>query len=134
MGKTMRLTCWLFSVLFLAGCGKSIPFDAYRIESEQTFIVSGSAEKLCATLAEVAKEYQLVPQKPRRDTTLCYFMNKVDGFHLLLGARRMEGNVMVIITAWNRDDEHAALTARVIRALMATYPDFDPNPMSYVRK
>jgi hypothetical protein len=130
----MRITGLIFSVLLLAGCGKSIPFDAYRIESEQTFIVSGSVEKLCATLAEVAKEYQLVPQKPRRDTTLCYFMNEVNEHHLLLGARRVEGNVMVIITAWNRDDEHKALTARVIRALTATYPDFDPTPMSYVRK
>ncbi|HEY5731906.1 MAG TPA: hypothetical protein VIS72_17805 [Anaerolineales bacterium] len=130
----MRLTCLLFSVLFLAGCGKSIPFDAYRIESEKTFIVSGSVEKLCATLSEVAKEYQLIEQKPRWDTTLCYFMNEVDGHHLLLGARRLEGNIVVVITAWNRDEEHKALTARVIRALTAAYPDFDPTPMSYVRK
>lgn len=129
----MRLSCLLFSVLFLAGC-ESIPFDAYRIESEQTFIVSGSPEKLCATLAEVAKEYQLVQRKPRRETTLCYFMNEIDGFHLLLGARRLEGNVVVVVTAWNRDEEHKALTASVIRALKATYPDFDPNPLSYVRK
>jgi hypothetical protein len=130
----MRLTCWLFSVLFLAGCGKSIPFDAYRIDNEKTFIVSGNVEKLCATLAGVAEEHQLIPQKPRRDTTLCYFMNDVDEHHLLLGARRLEGNVVVIITAWNRDDEHKALTARVIRALTAAYPDFDPTPLSYVRK
>jgi hypothetical protein len=129
----MRLTCLLFSVLFLAGC-ESIPFDAYRIESEKTFIVSGSSEKLCAALAEVAKEHQLVQQKPRRETTLCYFMNEVDGFHLLLGARRLEGNVVVVITAWNRDEEYKALTARVIRELTATYPDFDPTPLSYVRK
>jgi len=82
----------------------------------------------------VAKEYQLIEQKPRWDTTLCYFMNEVDGHHLLLGARRLEGNIVVVITAWNRDEEHKALTARVIRALTAAYPDFDPTPMSYVRK
>jgi chaperonin GroEL (HSP60 family) len=129
----MRLAGLLFSILFLAGC-ESIPFDAYRIESEKTFIVSGSAEKLCSILSGVAEEHQLVEQKPRRDTTLCYFMNEVEDRHLLLGARRLEGNVVVVVTAWNRDEEYQALTASVIRALTAAYPDFDPNPQSYVRK
>ena len=130
----MRLPSLLCLILFLAGC-ESIPFDAYRIESEKTFIVSsGSAEKLCSILSEVAEEHQLAKQEPRHDTTLCYFMNTVDERHLLLGARRFEGNVVVVVTAWNRDEEHQALTAGVIRALTAAYPDFDPNPHSYVRK
>jgi hypothetical protein len=98
----MRLTGLLLSILFLAGC-ESIPFDAYRIESEKTFIVSGSAEKLCSILSEVAEDHQLARQEPRHDTTLCYFMNTVDERHLLLGARRLEGNVVVVVTAWNRD-------------------------------
>jgi len=126
----MRLTGLLVSVLLLAGC-ESIPFDAYKIESEKTFIASGSSEKLCSTLAGVAEEHQLAPQEPRRETTLCYFMNEVDEHHLLLGARRLEGNVVVVVTAWNRDDEHQALTASVIPVLKATSPDFDPNPLPY---
>ena len=126
----MRLTCLLLSVLFLAGC-ESIPFDVYKIESEKTFFVSGNVEKLCATLSGVAEEYQLAPQEPRRETTLCYFMNEVNERHLLLGARRLEGNVVVVVTAWNRDDEHQALTASVIPVLKAIYPDFDPNPLPY---
>ena len=126
----MRLTGLLLSVLFLAGCD-SIPFDAYKIESEKTFFVSGNVEKLCSTLSGVAEEYQLAPQEPRRETTLCYFMNKVKEHHLLLGARRLEGNVVVVVTAWNRDEEHQALTASVIPMLKAAYPDFDPNPLTY---
>jgi len=128
--KTMRLTYFLLSVLFLAGC-ESIPFDAYKIEDEKTFIASGNTEQLCATLADVAEEHQLAPQEARRDTTLCYFMNEVDEHHLLLGARRLEGNVVVVVTAWNRDDEHKALTDSVITALKAAYPDFDPTPLPY---
>ena len=58
-------------------------------------------------------------------------MNEVDERHLLLGARRLEGNVVVVVTAWNRDDEHQALTANVLPVLKATYPDFDPNPLPY---
>ena len=98
----MRLTCLLFSVLFLVGC-ESIPFDAYKIENEKTFIASGNTEQLCSTLAGVAEEYQLTVQEPRRETTLCYFMNEVNEHHLLLGARRLEGAI-VVVTAWNRDD------------------------------
>jgi hypothetical protein len=130
----MRLLGLLLAVLFLAGC-ESIPFDAYKIESEKTFIVSsGSAEKLCSILSEVAEEHRLTRQEPRHDTTLCYFMNTVEERHLLLAARRVEGNVVVVVTAWNRDEEHQALTASVVRELTAAYPDFDPNPHSYVRK
>ena len=126
----MRLIGLSLSVLFLAGC-ESIPFDAYKIESEKIFIASGNSEKLCSTLSGVAEEYQLVQQEPRRETTLCYFMNEVDERHLLLGARRLEGNVVVVVTAWNRDDEHQALTASVIPVLKAAYPDFDSNPLPY---
>ena len=79
----------------------------------------------------MAGEYQLAPQEPLRATTLCYFMNEVDEHHLLLGARRLEGHVVVVVTAWNRDDEHKALTASVITALKAAYPDFDPTPLPY---
>jgi len=129
----MRLISLILSILFLAGC-ESIPFDAYKIESEKTFIVSGSAEELCSILSEAAEEHQLTRQEPRHETTLCYFMNIVDERHLLLAARRVEGNVVVVVTAWNRDEEHQALTTSVIRVLTAAYPDFDPNPHSYVRK
>ena len=123
----MRLTCLLFSVLFLVGC-ESIPFDAYKIENEKTFIASGNTEQLCSTLAGVAEEYQLTVQEPRRETTLCYFMNEVNEHHLLLGARRLEGAIVVVVTALNRDDEHKTLMASVISALNAAYPDFDPTP------
>lgn len=126
----MRLIGLLISVLLLAGC-ESIPFDAYRIENEKTFIASGNTEQLCSTLAGVAEGHQLVPQEARRDTTLCYFMNEVDEHHLLLGARRLEGHVVVVVTAWNRDDEHKALTASVFTALKVAYPDFDPTPLPY---
>lgn len=124
----MRIAGLLFVVLFLAGC-ESIPFDAYKIEDEKTFIASGNTEQLCSTLSDVAKEHELAPQESRRETTLCYFMNEVDEHHLLLGARRLEGHVVVVVTAWNRDDEHKALTKSVISALKAAYPDFDPTPL-----
>lgn len=62
---------------------------------------------------------------------MCYFMNEVDEHHLLLGERRLEGNVVVVVTAWNRDNEHQALTASVIKALTAAYPGFDPVPLPY---
>ena len=126
----MRLAGLLMSVLLLAGC-ESIPFDAYKIEDEKTFIASGNTEQLCSTLAGVAEGYQLTPQESRRETTLCYFMNEVNEHHLLLGARRLEGHVVVVVTAWNRDDEHKALTASVVTALKAAYPDFDPTPLPY---
>ena len=127
----MRLTGLILLVLFLAGC-ESIPFEAYKIESEKTFFVEGNVEKLCSTLAGVAEKYDLAPQEPRRETTLCYFMNEVEERHLLLGARQLEGHVVVVVTAWNRDDEHKALTASVLRSLQAAYADFDPHPLPYV--
>ena len=127
----MRLIGVLVLILLLAGC-ESIPFEAYKIESEETFFVEGSTEKLCSTLSGVAEKYDLTPQEPRRETTLCYFMNELEGRHLLLGARQLEGNVVVVVTAWNRDAEHKALTASVLRDLQAAYPDFDPHPLPYV--
>ena len=126
----MRLSGLIILIIFLAGC-ESIPFDAYKIESEKSFIASGNTEQLCSTLSAVAQEHQLLKQEPRRETTLCYFMNEVEERHLLLGARRLEGNVVVVVTAWNRDAEHKALTASVLTALKAAYPDFDPNPLPY---
>ena len=126
----MRLTGLIILVLFLAGC-ESIPFDVYKIQSEKTFFVEGHSEQLCSNLSVMAKDFSLMPQEPRRETTLCYFMNEVDERHLLLGARRLEGNVVVVVTAWNRDDEHKALTASVLRMLQAAYPEFDPTPLPY---
>ena len=41
--KNMRLSGLIILILFLAGC-ESIPFEAYKVESEQTFFVEGNAE------------------------------------------------------------------------------------------
>ena len=60
-------------------------------------------------------------------------MNEVDDeHHLLLGARVLEGNVVAVVTSRNRDNEHRALTASVLRMLQAAYPKFDPTPIPYV--